>query len=108
MGVWQVDPTAAQLLSRGARAWHADFFQLAAAAGQPVTTALSMELVNPPVEFTAQFPDGTAVVTSTGFGGLQSAHCAFLWLMVWTLVGGSLAAGAANAIRKPYRKKPSK
>jgi len=77
MGVWQVDPTAAQLLNRGARAWHSDFFQLAAAAGQPVTTALSMELVNPPVEFAAQFPDGTAVVTSTGFGGLQSAHCAF-------------------------------
>jgi hypothetical protein len=77
MGIWQVDPTAGQLLNRGARAWHADFFQLAAAGGRPVTTALSMELVNPPDTFPARFPDGAAVLTATGFGGLHSAHCAF-------------------------------
>ena len=77
MGIWEIDPAAAQLLNRGARAWHTDFFQLAAVAGQPVTTALSMELVNPPDTFPARFPDGAPVMTATGFGGLQSAHCAF-------------------------------
>jgi hypothetical protein len=77
MGTWQVDPAATQLLNRGARAWHTDFFQLAASTGRAVTTALSMELINPPSSFPAQFSDGAPVMTSTGFGNLQSAHCAF-------------------------------
>ena len=77
MGIWEVDPAAAQLLNRGARAWHEEFFRLSAASGRAVTTSLSMELVNPPDTFPAQFPDGAPVMTATGFGGLQSAHCAF-------------------------------
>lgn len=77
MGVWRIDPAASQLLNRGARAWHTDFFQLAADGGRAVTTSLSMELVNPPDSFPARFPGGAHVVTDTGFGGLHSAHCAF-------------------------------
>jgi hypothetical protein len=43
-----------------------------------VVTAGSMELVNPPDGFVARFPDAarTAVSTATGFGSLESNHCA--------------------------------
>ncbi|MBI5282893.1 MAG: hypothetical protein HY858_14505 [Candidatus Solibacter usitatus] len=77
MGDWEVDPAAPQTLNAGARAWHDDFYRLCAASGRQVTTAVSMELVNPPAPFAARFPDGAPVLTSTGFGGLHSTHCAF-------------------------------
>ncbi|MBI5086899.1 MAG: hypothetical protein HZB13_20165 [Acidobacteria bacterium] len=77
MGTWEVDPADPQALNAGARAWHDDFYRLCAASGRQVTTAVSMELVNPPATFAARFPDGAPVLTSTGFGGLHSTHCAF-------------------------------
>jgi hypothetical protein len=40
-------------------------------------TAMSMELVNPPAALAARYPDGDAVLTDMGFGGLRSTHCAF-------------------------------
>ncbi|MBI4890156.1 MAG: hypothetical protein HY821_05985, partial [Acidobacteria bacterium] len=77
MGEWQVDVAAGRCLNAGARAWHADLFQLCAARGRAATAAMSMELVNPPLELAARFPDGRAVLTDMGFGGLRSTHCAF-------------------------------
>jgi len=77
MGTWEVDPEAPRILNAGARAWHLDLYQLCAASGRQVTTAFSMELVNPPAAFAARYPDGAAVVTDMGFGGLRSTHCAF-------------------------------
>jgi phage tail sheath gpL-like len=77
LGVWQVDPTQNPPLNAGARAWHTDFYQSCAAAGLEVTTSCSMELVNPPGGFAAEFADGLAVTTDEDFGGLYSTHCAF-------------------------------
>ncbi|WP_321473209.1 hypothetical protein [uncultured Paludibaculum sp.] len=77
MGEWVVDETTERTLNAGARAWHSEFYRLCAASGRAVTTAVSMELVNPPEGFAACFPDGAPVLTDMGFGGLRSTHCAF-------------------------------
>jgi hypothetical protein len=75
---WVIDDTVAPPLNRAARDWHADFYSLCAARGREVTTACSMELVNPPDGYVARYPDAvrTAVSTDTGFGALASNHCA--------------------------------
>jgi hypothetical protein len=73
---WTIAPSVTPPLNRAARDWHADFFALAATRGRDMTTACSMELVNPPPGFAALFPDGTPVTTATGFGSLVSQHCA--------------------------------
>ena len=75
---WVIDDIASPPLNRAARDWHAAFFNLCAARGREVTTACSMELVNPPSRYAAKFPDTahTAVATATGFGSLVSNHCA--------------------------------
>jgi len=75
---WVINPAASPPLNRATRDWHADFYSLAAALGRDVTTSSSMELVNPPSGFAACFPDTarTPVSTSTGFGSLNSEHCA--------------------------------
>jgi hypothetical protein len=77
-GSWVVDDAATQPINRAARDWHADFYSQCAGRGRQVTTACSMELVNPPDGFAARFPDParTAVSTATGFGSLASNHCA--------------------------------
>ena len=76
-GAWEVDPAQMPALNRGARAWHLDFYQECQARGREITTACSMELVNPPAGFAAMFPDSQPVITSVGFGSLSSTHCAF-------------------------------
>lgn len=76
-GTWVVDADADPPLNRVARDWHADFYRECKAQGRSVTSAASMELVNPPDAFAARFPDGAPVVTDVGFGGLHSTHCAF-------------------------------
>ena len=76
LATWTIDPSITPPLNRAARDWHADFFSLAASRGREVTTACSMELVNPPTGFAALFPDASAVTTDTGFGSLASQHCA--------------------------------
>lgn len=77
MGTWEVDASAESALNEGARAWHRDFYGECARRGLEVTTACSMELVNPPGAFAARYPDGKAVTTDVGFAGLHSTHCAF-------------------------------
>lgn len=77
MGRWEVDADAAEALNAGARAWHGDLYACCAKEGRAVRTAFSMELVEPPAAFAARYPDGTAVTTDMGFGGLRSTHCAF-------------------------------
>ncbi|MEJ5369984.1 MAG: hypothetical protein WHT08_16855 [Bryobacteraceae bacterium] len=77
MGRWEVDTAASQALNPGARAWHEDLYRLCTLEGRPVTTAFSMELVEPPEELAARFPDGAPVRTDMGFGNLYSTHCAF-------------------------------
>ncbi|MCC7153444.1 MAG: hypothetical protein IT161_02650 [Bryobacterales bacterium] len=76
-GQWQVDPNQAVPLNRGARDWHLDFYKECKRRNLEVTSAASMELVNPPAGFAACFPGGEPVITSVGFGGLSSTHCAF-------------------------------
>lgn len=77
MGAWVIDAEAEQPLNRAARDWHRDFYACCAARQLGVTTACSMELVNPPPAFAARFPDGAPVITSVGFGNLSSTHCTF-------------------------------
>ncbi len=76
-GTWQVDPAQSPALNRGAQDWHRDFYTECHLRSRPIVTACSMELVNPPMEFVARFPDGAPVITSVGFGSLNSAHCSF-------------------------------
>ncbi len=77
MGDWQVDPSAEHALNRAATDWHKDFFAQVAARNRRLTTAISMELVNPPAEFSARYPDSSPVITDVGFAALKSTHCAF-------------------------------
>jgi hypothetical protein len=76
VGGWDIDPSQGQVVNYAARQWHADLFSEIAARGMQVTTAFSMELVNPPSAWAAQFADGTPVLTATGFGVLNSTQCA--------------------------------
>lgn len=76
-GTWEVDPLQTPALNRGARDWHRDFYAECHARDREITTACSMELVNPPAGFAAIFPDNQPVITSVGFGNLSSTHCAF-------------------------------
>lgn len=82
-GTWIIDDTIDPPINSGASAWHADYFAEWAARSLEVTTALSMELVDPPdndpastLVFSARYPDGTKVSTATGRGTLNSTHCA--------------------------------
>ncbi len=75
-GTWLVNDAANPPINRATRDWHADFYAQCAARTRPVTTALSMELVDPPDGYVARFADSTAVSTATGFGTLVSNHCA--------------------------------
>jgi len=76
-GRWVVDPAQTPVLNRGARDWHADLFRECARRGRELTVAASLELVNPPAEFAARYPDGQTVETAVGFGSLVSTHCSF-------------------------------
>lgn len=77
-GTWMVDTAANPPLNCAARDWHQDFYALCASRGREVTTSCSMELVHPPANFMARYPDTerTPVSTATGFGSLSSTHCA--------------------------------
>jgi hypothetical protein len=80
-GTWQIDPTASNPINFPIRAWHSDFFRVAAAHNLLVTASFSMELVNPPDDGTAantwiaRYADGTPVRTDTGFANLSSSQC---------------------------------
>lgn len=82
IGTWLIDPTQTPAINRGASDWHADLYAEVLARANTITTALSMELVNPPDDpgsgqvWAARYLDGTAVSTLTSFGGLSSTHCA--------------------------------
>ncbi len=81
-GRWEIDATAASPMNFPVRQWHADLFKEVAAAGMSITTAFSMELVNPPDDgrvdkiWKARFYDGTVVDTATDFNGILSSQCA--------------------------------
>jgi hypothetical protein len=77
MGTWMVDTEAEHALNIAAREWHTDLYLHAAERGRRLTSAISMELVNPSAEFAARYPGGGPVVTDVGFAGLRSTHCAF-------------------------------
>lgn len=74
-GTWVIDPAQTPALNSAAAAWHADLFAEVKARGNTVTSSFSMELVDTPGDWIARFPDGTGVLTDTGFGGLFSAQC---------------------------------
>ena len=76
-GTWEVDPTQAPALNRGAQDWHLDFYTECQSRNREIVTAISMELVNAPPGFAAMFPDNEPVITSVGFGSLSSTHCTF-------------------------------
>ncbi len=81
-GVWQIDTSTPAPLNFAVTNWHADLFQAVKAAGMLITTAFSMELVNPPDDdvagniWTARFADNTPVTTQTDFNGIYSSQCA--------------------------------
>jgi len=75
-GTWVIDDTVLPPVNRAVRDWHTDFYNQCASRSREVVTSCSMELVNPPDGYAAMFPDGTAVLTATGFGSLSSTQCA--------------------------------
>ena len=75
-GTWVIDDTVTPPINRATRDWHSDFYAQCASRSREVVTSCSMELVNPPAGYAAMFPDGTAVLTATGFGSLNSTQCA--------------------------------
>lgn len=81
-GTWEIDTAASNPINFPTRKWHADFFAEIDVKNWGCVAALSMELVDPPDSagspMIARFNDGTRVLTATGFGGLNSAHCAFI------------------------------
>ncbi len=82
-GTWEIDDAASPVINRAAKDWHKDFFAEIDLKGWTAVAAFSMELVDPPDDpgaskvWAARFNDGTKVLTATGFGSLQSTHCAF-------------------------------
>ena len=103
-GRWEVDTAQDPPLNRAARDWHADFYAEGASRGREVISACSMELVNPPAGFAAQFPDGQPVITDVGFASLSSTHCAFSTNMrnYQQRVFANIAALQATAGLVPY------
>lgn len=73
---WVIDDSATPAINQAVSDWHADFYAQCAAAGLTVVSSCSMELVNPPAGYGAQYPSGSAVATATGFGNLNSTQCA--------------------------------
>lgn len=103
-GTWAADTSQTPALNRGARDWHADLFAACAARGRDIVVAASMELVNPPANLPARFPDGTPATTSVGFGSLKSSHCAFnsAMLAYQKAVYDSIAALMTSAGLTPH------
>jgi hypothetical protein len=101
---WVIDPTQDPPINAGARAWHSDFYASCAAAGLEVTTSCSMELVNPPAGYAAQFADGTAVLTDSDFANLQSTQCSFsaemqtYQIRVYTWLAQTMAAAGLSPV----------
>lgn len=75
-GTWVIDDTVRPPLNQATRDWHADFYAQCASRTREVVTSCSLELVNPPDGYAAQFPGGGVVTTATGFGSLSSTQCA--------------------------------
>jgi hypothetical protein len=81
VGTWAIDPAQDPPLNYAVRQWHADFYAEVAKRAtsdvpRTVVSAYSMELVDPPSDWIARFPDGAQVLTDTGFASLKSAQCA--------------------------------
>ena len=79
---WNIDPTAANVLNRAFRDWHADWFAALAAAGIGAVASFSQELVNPPDDppgavWVQRYPDGSVAQTATGVGSLYSSQASF-------------------------------
>ena len=77
VGTWEIDAEASPTINRGAREWLGDLLSECKTRNREVTLAYSMELLNPPEEWAARFPDMTPVKTATGFGVNVTTHCAF-------------------------------
>lgn len=73
-GIWEVDPTAATAINRGATDWHADFWGEIQAKSLTAVAAFSLELTSPPDDpgggqvWAQRYKNGTPVLTATGFG----------------------------------------
>ena len=76
VGTWVIDDSQDPALNYALRCWLADFYSEVAARARTVVTSYSMELVDAPASWIARFPDGTQVLTDTGFASLLSAQCA--------------------------------
>jgi hypothetical protein len=113
-GAWNfgLDATATPELNRAARDWHSDFFAQLKAADIGVTVSFSQELVRPPdnppsAVWTQRFPDGTPVITETGYSDLNSAQIAFgaavqAYLSEAYIEMGTLLAAAGLPIRLQF------
>lgn len=83
-GDWMVDPGAAEAINWPTRKWHEDLYAEVFARGRLITTAISMELVNPPDDpsggdvWAARYLNGVAVETDVGFASLKTTHCSFV------------------------------
>lgn len=82
-GQWYIDPDQSPALNRAARDWLSDICREYAARERSLVLAYSMELLYPPDDpqagevWAARYPDGSPVLTDTGFANHHTTHCTF-------------------------------
>ena len=82
-GTWEVDADAAQVINRGARDWHADFYAEVKLKSWGLVQSFNMEAANPPDDpgsgkvWAARFKDGTKVLTANVLGSLVGVQLTF-------------------------------
>jgi hypothetical protein len=73
-GIWEVNTTTTPVITKGAKDWLDDYLGELQASGRTATVTFGFELLNPPDDpgisaiWSARYPDGVRVLTSTGFG----------------------------------------
>lgn len=100
-GTWAVDASQSSPINRGFADYLADFAGLVQAAGQTMTVAFSQELLAPPDANTSagawiqRFPDGSTVLTDTGFGSWGAGVVEAVVLGVYQETGHGYITGNA-------------
>ena len=82
-GTWEVDADAAQVINRGARDWHSDYYAEVKLKSWNLVQSFNMEAANPPDNpaggkvWAARFADDAKVLTGNVLGSLVGVQLAF-------------------------------
>lgn len=82
-GQWVIDPEQDPPINVASRKWLEDLCREYVKRGRQLVLAYSMELLYPPDDpaagevWASRYPDGTPVLTDTGFASHKTTHCTF-------------------------------